>query len=96
MCEEILVKSAHLLIQLAAYHKACTCGPEDVDVFAVVLAVVVFYCFKHASSAIGISMLVDETTCGSGILKHALAVVAVVKEFGLYGSHLGMVFHIFI
>ena len=57
---------------------------------------VVFHSLKHTATAVGIAMLVDEAASSTGILKHALAVVAVVQQLGLNGTHAGIFFKVLV
>ena len=90
MGKKVLVKATSLTIQFGAHHQAGSTTPQDAGSDVVVLAVVVFNGFKDAATAIGVAVTVKVATGSTGVLKHLAAVVAVVQQFGLYGSHLGM------
>ena len=96
--KEVLVESTHFQIHLAAHHEACAGSPKDVGHLAVVLSVVFLHGAENASTAVGITVLVDVATSRTGIFKHLSRVVGakVFQQFGLHCTHIAVRFHVFV
>ena len=92
--EKVLVQPAHVLIKLAAHHQTSTRRPKDALRTVVILPLVLLEVLKDAPTAVGIAVTIDIAASRAGILKHLLAIIAVMKQLGHHGAHAWMGLHV--
>ena len=85
--KETSVKATGRAIFSSAYHERCTSNPVYIA-YRIILPLILFKGIEYASTTIGLTIAVDETTGCTRILKMGLALV--VKNFGLTGHDIAV------
>lgn len=91
MGKETAIEATNFPIGSTGDEQGCACSPMD-GYDGVILAVVGFYMIEDASATEGIAKAVDVTACGSCVLE--VVGLSQGEEFGLAGSHVGMLLHV--
>ena len=91
--KKVLVEPADCKIHVGAHHQSRPCRPEYFY-NVVVLSTVFLHGVENAPAAIGVAVLVDESSGSPGIFE--LAAVGLLQQFGLACRHIAMGLHILV